>query len=135
MIIDRCGLVRRHNPVIRHVESLAPLAVGNGEFAFTADITGLQSFPEQYEIPLGTQSQWGWHYSNGKNAHALSQLRLESFDTYGRSVGYPSSSQGQEDLFHWLRKNPHRLQLGHFGFRLLASNQDPVQIDQLYEAV
>ncbi len=92
MLIDRRRLIRRHNPVIRQVESLAPLAVGNGEFAFTADITGLQSFPEQYEIPLGTQSQWGWHYSNGKNAHALSQLRLESFDTYGRSVGYPSGS-------------------------------------------
>ena len=45
------------------VDSLASLSVGNGEFAFTTDITGLQTFPDVYKngVPLGTQSQWGWH--------------------------------------------------------------------------
>ncbi|MHC4646991.1 MAG: hypothetical protein ACYTBJ_15960, partial [Planctomycetota bacterium] len=43
--IDRYALVSRHNPVIRKPDPLSPLSVGNGEFAFTADITGLQTFP------------------------------------------------------------------------------------------
>src|SRR4051812_47004969 len=45
--IDRAALVVRHNPVSRKLDPLAPLSVGNGEFAFTGDITGLQTFPEK----------------------------------------------------------------------------------------
>src|SRR5829696_5341924 len=61
--IDRAALVRRHDPVLRKLDPLAPLSVGNGQFAFTADVTGLQTFPEEYEAlaPLCTMSQWGWH--------------------------------------------------------------------------
>ena len=61
--IDRYKLVTRNNPSVTAVDSLASLSVGNGEFAFTTDITGLQTFPEVYKsgVPLGTQSQWGWH--------------------------------------------------------------------------
>lgn len=40
--IDRRALVTRHNPRVRHVDADAPLTVGNGGFAFTADITGLR---------------------------------------------------------------------------------------------
>lgn len=46
--IDRYSLVTRHNPVLTVPDKLSPLSVGNGEFAFTTDITGLQTFPEFY---------------------------------------------------------------------------------------
>src|SRR4051812_40833439 len=60
--IDRRARVDRHAPVIRAVDPLAPLSVGNGRFAFTVDVTGLQSLPDAYkEIPLATQAEWGWH--------------------------------------------------------------------------
>src|SRR6187455_1066267 len=61
--IDRHALVTRHNPTITAVDKSAPFMVGNGNFAFTADITGLQTFPEQYSslVPLMTQAQWSWH--------------------------------------------------------------------------
>src|SRR6476659_3864868 len=61
--IDRHALVTRHNPTITSIDQSAPFMVGNGNFAFTADITGLQTFPEQYSslVPLMTQSQWAWH--------------------------------------------------------------------------
>jgi len=61
--LDRRAIVTRHNPKLHTSDPTAPLSVGNGEFAFTADFTGLQSFPDQYErtTPLCTQSQWGWH--------------------------------------------------------------------------
>ena len=61
--IDRHALVTRHNVELTRFDPESPLSVGNGEFAFTADVTGLQTFPEAYDqtIPLGTLSQWGWH--------------------------------------------------------------------------
>ena len=119
--IDRRALVQRHNPIVTAIDRLAPLSVGNGEFAFTADFTGLQTYPELYEqgIPLCTQSQWGWHSFPSPGGLSAKDLKLEQFDTYGRKVGYATSAAGQEELFNWLRENPHRLHLGRIGLRLL----------------
>ena len=91
--------------------------MGNGEFAFTADATGLQTFPSLYDqaMPLCTQSQWGWHSSPDRPPGVL---RLEEFETFGRKVGYPTESKGQAALFNWLRENPHRLHLGRIGFAI-----------------
>jgi hypothetical protein len=54
--LDRRALVTRHNPTLRVFGPRAPLSVGNGEFAFTADSTGLQTFPQLYDnqMPLCT---------------------------------------------------------------------------------
>ena len=113
--IDRRDVVSRHNPTLRSFQPLSPLSVGNGEFAFTADATGLQTFPSLYDtaMPLCTQAQWGWHSSPDRPA---GDLRLEDFETSGRKVGYPTGSKGQSTLFNWLRENPHRLHLGQIGF-------------------
>ena len=46
--IDRYALVNRHNVILQQADPLAPLSVGNGDFAFTADITGMQSFEDYY---------------------------------------------------------------------------------------
>lgn len=61
--INRKALVQRHNVVVTKADSLSSLTVGNGKFAFTVDVTGLQSFPLNYQkgVPLGTESEWGWH--------------------------------------------------------------------------
>ena len=48
-IIDREALVERNSPVVTAFDSLASLSVGNGEFAYTVDITGLQTFPDNYK--------------------------------------------------------------------------------------
>ena len=47
--IDRKALVSRNNPQFSAFDSLASLSVGNGEFAFTVDVTGLQTFPDAYK--------------------------------------------------------------------------------------
>jgi len=83
--------------------------VGNGEFAFTAD---------EKNVPLCTQSRWGWHSFPMPGNLESADLRLENFDTHGRPVGYAASSKGQEELFNWLRENPHRLNLGSIGLVL-----------------
>lgn len=118
--LDREALVKRHNPVLRAPDPRSPLSVGNGEFAFTADVTGLQSMAPVYEkgIPLCTQSQWGWHSVPIPEGLSPEQLKLEMFDTYGRQVGYKTNPRGQEKLFNWLRENPHRLNLARIGLEL-----------------
>jgi hypothetical protein len=120
--IDRKQLVTRHNPVQRKFDPLAPLSVGNGEFAFTADLTGLQTFPEFYDnaMPLCTQSQWGWHSFPNRPA---GELQLTEYDTNGRKVGYPTTAGKQSDLFKWLRENPHRLHLGRIGLTLSSMSE------------
>jgi hypothetical protein len=118
--LNRRDVVSRHNPTLHALDPRSPLSVGNGEFAFTADPTGLQTFPQPYEsqMPLCTQSQWGWHTVPNPTGKGASDLRLAEYDTFGRKVGYPTSSDGQKPLFDWLRENPHRLHLGRIGFAI-----------------
>lgn len=54
--IDRERLVRASNPHRSASSDDTPLQVGNGNFAFGADVTGLQTFR-----PFATMSTWGWH--------------------------------------------------------------------------
>jgi hypothetical protein len=115
--LDRRAIVTRHNPTVRSFDPRSPLTVGNGEFCFTADPTGLQTFPQLYEkdLTLSTMSQRGWETSPNRPP---GELRLTEYDTYGRMVGYPTSSTGQVALFNWLRENPHRANLGRIGFAI-----------------
>ena len=125
LIINRRALVDRHSPTLNRLNSLAPLSLGNGEFAFTADITGLQTFPREYRqsMPLCSMSQWGWHTKPLPAEVNPKQLRLTQYDTHGRPVGYATGSEGQRQLYDWLRENPHRLHLGQVGLSLLQSNE------------
>jgi hypothetical protein len=135
--IDRKALVDRHSPVLTKLDPLSPLSIGNGEFAFTADITGLQTLTNEYEnsMPLCTMSQWGWHTTPLPAGLDPQTLRLTQYETHGRLVGYHTSSEGQTALFNWLRQNPHRLNLARIGLLLTkggvsASVSDISEIDQ-----
>jgi hypothetical protein len=70
--IDRPVVVARHTTRFSHTAPIDAgstawnaLTVGNGDFAFTADLTGLQSLNNSYSTPhaypLYTLSNWGWH--------------------------------------------------------------------------
>jgi len=127
--IDRYRLVTRHNPHLFELCPNSPLTVGNGEFAFTADVTGLQTFPESYmgdgKTPLCTMSQWGWHSNpapRDEQGREKKELKMEEWDVYGRKVGFASGKKGQEDVFNWLRENPHKMHLGRIGFKILLGN-------------
>ena len=123
--IDRHALVTRHNVELRRFDPESPLSVGNGEFAFTVDVTGLQTFPEAFEntTPLGTLSQWGWHSAPNPQGWKIDTFPYTKYDTYGRAVGYadiPGNQRTPE--IEWLRANPHRLHLGRIGFRLTKTD-------------
>lgn len=119
--IDRHALVSRHNPTLRKFDVQSPLSVGNGRFACTADVTGLQTFADAYDatIPLGTLSDWGWHTAPNPNGWTIEKYRFTKFDSHGRAVGYADIPDGQRTPeVDWLRENPHRLHLGRIGFQL-----------------
>ena len=125
MLINREQLVRRHNPKLDGISTESPLSVGNGNFAFTMDITGMQSLYAHYlegGFPLCTQSQWGWHTApagKDNDAYTLKDLEFTEYSCFGRTVRYPVREvPGNEAVYHWLRQNPHRLNLGRIGLML-----------------
>lgn len=130
--IDRKALVTRNNPVIDSVDSLSSLSVGNGGFAYTVDITGLQTFPEKYKegVPLGTQSQWGWHsFVNEKNFRFEETLKEYDFgrgkkELYSVQFNEPGR---QQEAANWFRINPHRLHLGIVGLELPEAKPEEVK--------
>ena len=110
--IDRFELVNRHNVVIREVDPLAPLSVGNGDFAFTADVTGMQSLEDYYYqngIPLETLSSWAWHSFPNKENLRLEDAMKEN-DFHGRKIAYASLQHSPAG--DYFRKNPHPIPLG-----------------------
>ena len=135
--IDRYALVNRHNVVIHSIDSLSPLTVGNGEFAFTTGITGLQSFPECYSggIPLGTYSNWGWHsFPNTGGYHHEQVVRYFNHDD--RSVGYYHDFSAERTTERaraskWLRENPQRINLGLLGMQLSDENGEVLDIEAI----
>ncbi|MFC0331866.1 glycoside hydrolase family 65 [Paenibacillus sepulcri] len=129
--MDRRQIVERHQPELNKWDPVSPFSVGNGEFAFSADITGLQTFPDQYEVPLGTQSNWGWHYTGGPGRFTWRDAAYQSYDTYGRPVGYAMKPGDKVEAYHWLRQNPHRLQLGRISFRFLSESGDDAQAEDI----
>lgn len=140
MAIDRYELVSRHNPVLKCVDKTSPLTVGNGEFAFTADVTGLQSLYREYkeaDFPLCTMSQWGWHttpVSKERYAYTLDDLVMTEFDYRGRKVHYPKNPKpGNEEVYEWLRKNPHRLNLGRLSWLYRGRELTEDKISGIYQ--
>lgn len=111
--IDRRALVTRHNPVIRSVDVDAPLTVGNGNFAFTADITGLQSFAAHYQrsgIPTETLSRWCWVTDENPDNYQLADANRDFTLPDGRVLGFPTRSSVPAG--DWLRRNPRNHPLG-----------------------
>ncbi|QSZ48134.1 hypothetical protein [Arthrobacter sp. D5-1] len=139
--IDRKALVRRHNVRQQQLDPRSPVSVGNGEFAFTVDLTGLQSLPTDYpvgardDLPpgtlLGTQAQWGWHSVPPPHPYHLagSTVLYDSprgpvpyVDMVGDIVNDRETDTSVAET--WLRSNAHRLDLGRIGFRWLQDGTE-----------
>ena len=133
--INREALVKRHNVVVKKVDSLASLSVGNGRFAFTVDATGLQSFPDRYAkgVPLGTQSQWGWgSFKNDADYKITEAYRY--YNQYGRKIPYTvqlNENPRTKAASNYFRQNVHRLQLGNIGFELIKKDGKAATINDI----
>jgi hypothetical protein len=143
--IDRVGLVARHAPRVRGVRPRWPMQLGNGTFGFTADITGLQTYPTAYPhrygdatgTLLGTMAQWGWHSIPAERPYELAETE-RSYETprgprpyvdLSRDTGAGGEVRG-DTAEEWLRNNPHRLQLARIGFVTGAAASDLSAVDQ-----
>ena len=143
--IDRKAWVTRHNPALRQLDVDAPLTVGNGGFAFSADITGLQTFTDYYHrygIPLETLSRWAWHSQPNINGYRLSDTNQDFALPGGRTLGFPTRQSSPAG--DWLRKNPHIHPLGTLALEWLEADgsallpediQNPEQALDLWRGV
>ncbi len=117
--IDRQALLARNAVEVTTFDSLASLSVGNGNFAFTVDATGLQSYPDKYRlgVPLGTQSSWGWHsFPNVLNLKPEEAFKTYNFHGHEELYAVQFNEPGrQRESAEYYRINPHRLHLGYFG--------------------
>jgi hypothetical protein len=137
--IDRHALVRRHSPELHSFDVWNPMSVGNGNFAFTADATGLQTFLDSFTntIALSTLSQWGWHSFPNPAGWSIEKYHWKEYNIGSRHVPYADAPSGHlTPEAAWLRKNPHRLDLAAIGFVLTtadgkaAAASDLSEIDQ-----
>ena len=103
--IDRQAVVTRHNVKLSQPGGL--LQVGNGHFAFNADVSGLQSFSGD------TLSNWGWHEAPLPDGMKPEDRKRTEFMSHGRKRYYLSD---QNALDRWLYDNPHRANLGRLRF-------------------
>lgn len=139
--IDRKALVTRHNVVVTKVDTLASLTVGNGKFAFTVDATGMQSFPDFYKngVPLGTQSEWGWHTSlNTENYRFDETLKPYNFNGNENSLYAVQYKEPERNVnaVNYFRANPHRLQLGNVGLEIIKKDgtiAKPNDLDEIHQ--
>lgn len=111
--IIRQPIISRFNPIRRTVSSnyITPIQIGNGNFAFGADITGLQTLQ-----PFNTLSSWGWHNSSLPNNTTPANFTGLDWWTHGRLVNYDQPNPAEPDISQWLIANPHRVNLGRVGF-------------------
>lgn len=132
-MIDRYALVNRHNPGtpgLADFNALTPLSLGNGKFAFTADLTGLQTFAFFYDkgIPLTTMAQWGWHNFPNPDHYKLEDT-FRQVDTFGRNIPYDINIDSPAG--NYLRANPHQTNLARIGFILLKSDGSPASVEDI----
>lgn len=135
MAIDRYQLVSRHNPRLTEADDNSPLSVGNGNFAFTADVTGMQTLYEEYQaLPLCTMAQWGWHtkpVSKERYAYTLQDVEMTEYPHCGKTVRYAVEKKpGNEEVYDWLRQNPHKMNLARIR---LIKNGKSIKLDQIRE--
>jgi len=107
--IDRGTVVTRHN--IDSNDLTGSLPVGNGEFVFTLDGTGLQTFRGN------TMSHWGWHNFPLPPGYDPQDIPYTGTFERGRLKGGQQWPKEHAALGKWLYDNPHRMNLGRLRLR------------------
>ncbi|MEV6350604.1 hypothetical protein [Actinoplanes sp. NPDC051851] len=137
--IDRQAVVRRHTVEVTAPDPGTPLTVGNGDFAYTADITGMQTFTgfhdqtaamarQRLAVNTATLSNWGWHEMPNPRGHVLADA-MTAYETARGTVHYPDRYDMTAAMTGapiperlragtWLHQNPQRLDLGRIGLLL-----------------
>jgi hypothetical protein len=102
--IDRHALVARHN--IQWNEPSGQIPLGNGEFCFNVDATGLQTFGGN------SMSHWGWHSFPLPEGWMPDRVPPTGTFQKGRNAGGDNFPAGTEAIRTWMFDNPHIMNLG-----------------------
>ena len=105
--IDRHAVVSRHDLDWPSLNGQIPL--GNGNFAFNADGTGLET------VGGNTMCHWCWHSFPLPPGVAQNQIRPWATPDHGR-LTLPLTSRDPKPIYDWERLNPQPLNLGRIGF-------------------
>jgi hypothetical protein len=120
--IDRHALVTRHNITLNDLNK--HLALGNGEFSFGADGTGLQTFAGN------SMSHWGWHSFPLPAGVTADQVPPTGTFQQGRNTGPDDAAPpGTKDILSWMGVNPHIMNLGRL--RLMHSDGRVIKTDEV----
>ncbi len=133
--IDRHALVARHTVRVDRVDPESPLSVGNGDFAFTVDVTGLQSLETIYHedgIPLETLSTWAWHSFPNPDGLALEDATKE-YNFHGRTIRFAGLQNSPAGAY--FRENPHPIPLGQIGFVLDGQPLEPTDLGAIVQTL
>ena len=138
--INRQAVTERNNPVVTEADPLASLTVGNGHFATTVDVTGMQSFPFEYGagVPLTAMSDWGWHKFENTNGLTPEDSWKTTDLGHGHNEVYAveykaakGDAQRNVQATEYFRVNPHRLNLGVIGLKMTDNSGQPVVLKAL----
>ncbi|MEI7731406.1 MAG: hypothetical protein WCO56_17665 [Verrucomicrobiota bacterium] len=102
--IDRHALVTRHN--LEWNDPAGQIPLGNGEFCFNADGTGLQTFGGN------SMSHWGWHSFPLPAGWTADQVPPTGTFQQGRNVGGDVFPKNAAAIRTWMFDNPHAINLG-----------------------
>ena len=124
--IDRRAVVERHNVETAKTNPKSPAQVGNGEFAYNFDITGMQTF-----VPFNTLAHWAWHIApeprggedfggvpfkvKGKTVFLPVDREPLKYPQWRRDFPDFKLSDAQKRRARWLAQNPSAFNLGRIG--------------------
>ena len=106
--IDRHALVTRHNIEWNDLRGQVPL--GNGEFCFNADATGLQTFGGS------TLSHWAWHSAPLPPGCTPDNVPPTGTVETGRIQGPMRQAAARGEIDGWMFRNPHPINLARLRF-------------------
>ena len=131
--IDREAVVTRHNVRNTSLNPESALTIGNGDFALTVDVTGLQGLERIYldnGLPLETRATWAWHEFPNTEKHTLADAS-GPINFHGREILYPIKQNSPAGRY--FRENPQPMPLGQFSFILFGEplrTEDIAGVDQ-----
>jgi len=105
--IDRHAVVSRHDIDWPDLNGQIPL--GNGNFAFNVDGTGLET------VGGNTMCHWCWHSFPLPPGVSQDQIRPWATPDHGRMT-LPLTAREAKPIYDWERLNPQPLNLGRIGF-------------------
>ena len=137
--IDREAVLFRNNPIITEADPLASLTVGNGRFATTVDITGMQTYVDDYKngIPLTAMCDLLWHsFPNTQNLKPSESEKAFDLGHGHQEVYAVEHKKGRAAdrniaATEYFRVNPHRLNLGAVGLSLKSANGQSIPLKNL----